>query len=195
MVAGRTPHVDRIGLKFLGVETNENGLSVDKRCQVEGIPGLWGVGDVTSILPFTHVAQYQGRVVADHILGKDRRADYRGIPRVVFSDPEIAASGMTEEEAREEGIDVAATTLELPKVLARSTTYEKESRGTFGLVVDRTERVMIGAWAVAPLAGEWIHQACMPLRGRTPVDTLLDSVFQFPTFSQAYLEALEQLDL
>jgi pyruvate/2-oxoglutarate dehydrogenase complex dihydrolipoamide dehydrogenase (E3) component len=76
---------------------------------------------------------------------------------------------MTEEEAREEGIDVAATTLELPKVLARSTTYEKESRGTFGLVVDRTERVMIGAWAVAPLAGEWIHQACMGVRGRTPV--------------------------
>ncbi len=195
MVAGRTPRVEGIGLESVGIEVDENGLSVDEHCQVEDVPGLWGVGDITGILPFTHVAQYQGRVVADNILGKDRRADYRGIPRVVFSDPEIAATGITEEEAREEGIDVAATILELPKVLARSTTYEKEPRGTFGLVVDRTERVMIGAWAVAPLAGEWIHQACLAVRARTPVDTLLDSVFQFPTFSQAYLEALEQLNL
>jgi pyruvate/2-oxoglutarate dehydrogenase complex dihydrolipoamide dehydrogenase (E3) component len=195
MVAGRTPRVEGIGLESVGIQVDESGLSVDDHCQVEGIRGLWGVGDITGILPFTHVAQYQGRVVADNILGKDRRADYRGIPRVVFSDPEIAATGITEEEAREKGIDVAATTLELPKVLARSTTYEKEPWGIFGLVVDRTERVMIGAWAVAPLAGEWIHQACLAVRARTPVDTLLDSVFQFPTFSQAYLEALEQLDL
>ncbi len=162
---------------------------------VEGIPSRCRVGDVTGILPFTHVAQHQGRVVVVNILGKDRRADYPGIPRVVFSDPEIAATGMTEEETREEGVDVAATTLELPKVLARSTTYEKEISGAFGLVVDRTERVMIGARAAAPLAGEWSHQACLAVRARTPVDTLLDSVFKFPTFSQAYLEALEQLDL
>jgi len=194
MVAGRIPRVKGIGLESLGIEANENGISVDERYQVEGIPGLWGVGDVTGILPFTHVAQYQGRVVADNILGKDRRADYRGIPRGVFSDPEIAASGMTEEEAREASLDVAATTLELPEMLA-CFTYEKEPRGTVGLVVDRTEKVMIGAWAVAPLAGEWIHQAGLAIRGRTPVDTLLDSVFQFPTFSQAYLEALELLDL
>ena len=54
---------------------------------------------------------------------------------------------------------------------------------------------IVGAWAVAPLAGEWIHQACMAIRTRMSVDILLDSVFQFPTFSQAYLEALEKMDL
>ena len=195
MVAGRTPRVEGIGLESVGVEVNENGLSVDDHCRVEGVPGLWAVGDVTGILPFTHVASYQGSIVADNILGGDRRADYRGVPRVVFSDPEIAATGMTEDEAREQGIDIAATTLDLPSVLARSTTYEKDPRGTFGLVVDRGERVLIGAWAVAPLAGEWIHQACLAVRTRIPVDALLDSVFQFPTFSQAYLQALEQMDL
>jgi len=62
-------------------------------------------------------------------------------------------------------------------------------------VVDRNERVIVGAWAVAPLAGEWIHQACLAVRTRMSVDALLDSVFQFPTFSQAYLEALEKMDL
>ncbi len=195
MVAGRTPRVEGIGLESVGVEVDEKGIPVNDRCQVNGVPGLWAIGDVTGILLFTHVAQYQGRVVADNILGGDRRANYRGVPRVVFSDPEIAATGMTEEEAREEGIDVAAVTLELPQVLARSVTYEKDPRGTFGLVADRREQVLVGAWAVAPLAGEWIHQACWAIRTRTPVDTLLDGVFQFPTFSQAYLAALEKLDL
>ena len=88
-----------------------------------------------------------------------------------------------------------AKLLDLPQVLARSVTYEKEPRGTLGLVADREERVLVGAWAVAPLAGEWIHQACWAVRTRTPIATLLDGVFQFPTFSQGYLAALEQLDL
>jgi pyruvate/2-oxoglutarate dehydrogenase complex dihydrolipoamide dehydrogenase (E3) component len=194
-VAGRTPRVEGIGLESVGIEVDEAGLSVDGRCRVDGVDGLWAVGDVTGIMPFTHVAQYQGRVAAANILGGDRRTDYRGIPRVVFSDPEIAATGMAEERARQEGIDVSAVTLDLPQVLARSVTYEKEPRGTLGLVADRNERVLVGAWAVAPLAGEWIHQACWAIRTRTPIDVLLDGVFQFPTFSQGYLYALEQLDL
>jgi len=194
-VAGRTPRVEGIGLESVGVEPDEKGLAVDDRCQVDDVPGLWAIGDVTGISLFTHVAQYQGKIVAANILGGDRRADYRGIPRVVFSDPEIAATGITEAEAREQGMDVATFDLELPRALARSVTYEKEPRGNLGLVVDRRERVLVGAWAVAPLAGEWIHGACMAVRTRMSVDTLLDSVFQFPTFSQAYLEALEKMDL
>jgi pyruvate/2-oxoglutarate dehydrogenase complex dihydrolipoamide dehydrogenase (E3) component len=193
MVAGRTPRVEGIGLESIGVEPDKKGLQIDDHCRL--IDGVWAVGDVTGVMLFTHVAQYQGRVVAANILGGDRRANYRGIPRVVFSDPEIAATGLTEEEAREKGIDVATVNLELPEALARSVTYEKEPRGNLGLVVDRQERVLVGAWAVAPLAGEWIHQACLAVRTRMGVDTLLDSVFQFPTFSQAYLAALEKMDL
>jgi pyruvate/2-oxoglutarate dehydrogenase complex dihydrolipoamide dehydrogenase (E3) component len=122
MVAGRTPRVEGIGLESVGIEVDENGLPVDERCQVIGVPGLWAIGDVTGIMPFTYVAQYQGRVAAANILGGNRKADYRGIPRVVFSDPEIAATGLTEEEARQEGVDVAVVTLDLPQVLARSVT-------------------------------------------------------------------------
>jgi dihydrolipoamide dehydrogenase len=195
-VAGRTPRVEGIGLESVGIEADEKGLSIDDHCRVSGGPsGLWAVGDVTGVMLFTHVAQYQGRIVAANILGRDREADYRGIPRVVFSDPEIAATGLTEEEARNEGIDVATVNLELAQALARPVTYEKEPRGNLGLVVDRQERVLVGAWAVAPLAGEWIHQACLAVKTQMSVDTLLDSVFQFPTFSQGYLEALEKMDL
>ena len=195
MTAGRTPRVEGIGLESVGVEENKGGLAVDDRCRVEGASGLWAVGDVTGVLLFTHVAQYQGRIVATNILGGERRADYSGVPRVVFSDPEIAATGLTEKQARDQGMNVASINLDMASSLARPVTYESEPRGNLGLVVDRDERVLVGAWAVAPQAGEWIHQACLAVKARVSVDTLLDSVFQFPTFSQGYLEALEKLDL
>ncbi|MBV9455741.1 MAG: NAD(P)/FAD-dependent oxidoreductase [Rubrobacter sp.] len=193
MVAGRTPRVEEIGLESVGVDVDQRGLPTNDRCQINGAAGLWAIGDVTGIFLFTHVAQYQVRVAVDNILGGDRKANYLGIPRVVFTDPEIAVTGMPEEEARQKGIDVASVTLDLPKVLSRSATYEKESWRTLGLVADRKERVLIGAWAIAPLAGERIHQACWAIR--TSIDILLDGVLQFPTFSQGYLEALEQLNL
>ena len=195
MTAGRTPRVEGIGLESVGVEANNGGLVVDDRCRVEGTSGLWAVGDVTGVLLFTHVAQYQGRIVAANILGGDRRACYSGVPRVVFSDPEVAATGLTEEGARDRGMNVASINLNLSSAIARPVTYEKEPRGTLGLVVDRDERVLVGAWAVAPQAGEWIHQACLAVKAGINIDILLDSIFQFPTFSQGYLEALEKIDL
>ncbi len=193
IAAGRTPRVEGIGLESVGVEFGENGLQMDERCRLS--EGVWAIGDVTGVALFTHVAQYQARIVADNILGKERRADYRGIPRVVFSDPEIAATGLTEEQAREQGIDVASASLDLTRSLARPWTFEENPRGHFGLVADKEREVLVGAWAVAPQAGEWIHQASLAIRAEIPVEKLLDGVYQFPTFSEAYLKALEQLDL
>jgi pyruvate/2-oxoglutarate dehydrogenase complex dihydrolipoamide dehydrogenase (E3) component len=191
--AGRSPRREGIGLESVGVEPEEKGLPIDERCRLA--EGVWAVGDVTGVMPFTHVAQYQARIVAANILGGDLRADYHGIPRVVFSDPEIAAAGLTEEQAREQGIDVATSVLNIPRALARPWTYEQNPRGDLGLLVDRERRVLVGAWAVAPMAGEWIHQASIAIRAGIPLETLLDTVAQFPTYSGAYLEALERLDL
>lgn len=196
LTAGRSPRVEEIGLESVGVEPRKDGLSVDERCHVENAPeGLWAVGDVTGVMLFTHVAQYQGRVVADNILGGDRTALYRGIPRVVFSDPEVAATGLTEEQARQGGLDVAAVDVDLTKVLARPWTYEENPRGRMGLVVDRGRGVLLGAWILSPQAGEWIHYITTAVREELPVERLLDTVAQFPTFSGALIEALEQLDL
>jgi len=153
------------------------------------------VGDVTGVMPFTHVAKYQGRIVASNILGKPAKANYRSIPRVVFSDPEIAAAGLTEEQASAQGMDVVTATVNLPETLARPWTYEQEPRGEMGLVADRERGVLVGAWAVAPLSSEWIHQASIAIRAAIPVSTLLDTAAQFPTYSEAYLAGLEQLEL
>ncbi len=193
IAVGRRPRTEGIGLESVGIEPDGKGLPVDDHCRLA--EGIWALGDVTGVALFTHVAMYQGRIVADNILGKERRADYRGIPRVVFSDPEVAAAGLTEEHAREEGIDVAAFTLDVTRAIARPWTYEENPRGTLSLIADRERRVLVGAWAVAPLAGEWIHQASQAIRAEIPIEKLLDSVAQFPTYSEAYLAALERLDL
>ncbi len=191
--SGRSPRTKGIGLESVGVEPRKKGLPIDDRCRLA--EGLWAVGDVTGVMPFTHVAQYQGRVAAANILGQTWRADYRGIPRVVFSDPEIAAAGLTEEQAKEHGIDTASATISLPETMARPWTYEQDPRGHLGLVADRGRGVLVGAWAVAPMAGEWIHQAAMAIREEIPIERLLGTVAQFPTYSGAYLEALERLEI
>ncbi|MCE7079470.1 NAD(P)/FAD-dependent oxidoreductase [Streptomyces sp. ST2-7A] len=193
--AGRRPRTGGLGLEGGGVELGGSGAPVvDERCRVTG-DGLWAIGDVTGISQFTHVAQYHGRIVADVLLGGSRRADHTGIPRVVFSHPEIAAVGVTAAGAREEGIETAACEFDLTASLARPWTFETEPTGTLGLLADRRRRVLIGAWAMAPLAGEWIHQAALAIRAGIPIDTLLDGVAQFPTYSESLVRGLERLEL
>jgi dihydrolipoamide dehydrogenase len=194
LAAGRRPATDGLALDTVGIQADERGaIPVDSRCRAG--EGLWALGDVTGIALFTHVAMYQGRVVAGNILGRDHSASYDGIPRVVFADPEIAAAGLTESQARSRGIDTAATEIGLADAIARPWTYEQDPRGTLGLLADRSRRVLVGAWAVAPLASEWIHQAALAIRAQIPIDVLLDQVAQYPTYSEAYLAALEQLAL
>jgi pyruvate/2-oxoglutarate dehydrogenase complex dihydrolipoamide dehydrogenase (E3) component len=141
------------------------------------------------------VAKYQGRIAADNIMGRDRVADYGSIPRVVFSDPEVASVGMSEADARKAGLDIASITVKVPDLIGRPWTYEKDPRGEMGLVVDRGRRVLVGAWIVAPLASEWIHAASWAIRSATSVDVLLDTAAQFPTYAEAYLYALEKMEL
>jgi dihydrolipoamide dehydrogenase len=190
--AGRRPSTAGIGLNAAGVQPDSRGgIPVDQHCQAGN--GVWAVGDVTGVSLFTHVAAYQGRIVADNILGRQRTASYDGIPRVVFADPEIAAVGLTIAQAHQRGIATAATEISLADSIARPWTYERDPRGVLGLLADRDRQVLVGAWAVAPLASEWIHQAALAIRARIPLEVLLDQVAQFPTYTEAYLSALEQL--
>ncbi|GAB3748592.1 dihydrolipoyl dehydrogenase family protein [Nocardiopsis nanhaiensis] len=193
LASGREPRAGELGLAELGVELEGGALPVDDRCRAA--PGLWGVGDVTARSMFTHVAKYQGKVAADNILGAERVADYTAVPRVVFSYPEIAAVGLTEEQARESGIDVATAETDLTAALARPWTMETDPSGTLGLVADRGHGVLVGAWAFGPLASEWIHTAALAIRMGLPIAALRDSIPQFPTFNEGYLNALEALDV
>ena len=186
---GRAPRVEGIGLESLDVAFGPQGIEMDGRCSAS--EGVWAIGDVTGVMPFTHVGKYQARVAVDDIAGKPRDADYSAVPRVVFSDPEIAAVGLTEQQARERELDVATARVSLPEAIARPWTYEKDPRGELGLIADLRRGVLVGAWAVAPLAGEWIHYAALAIKTGTPLDVLRDTVAQFPTFSEAFLNGVE----
>jgi dihydrolipoamide dehydrogenase len=178
VATSRKPRVDGLGLETIGLDHN---LTIDARCRVA--EGVWAIGDVTGTMPFTHVAKYQGRIVCADIAGEEAKADYTGIPRVVFSDPEVAAVGETEGGAR----------IELADAIARPYTYETEPRGELGVIADPSGTRLVGAWAVAPLAGEWIHYAALAIKAQVPIAVLKDTVAQFPTYCEGYLRALDEL--
>jgi pyruvate/2-oxoglutarate dehydrogenase complex dihydrolipoamide dehydrogenase (E3) component len=193
LAAGRSPRVHGIGLESIGVQPTARGVAVDERCRVTD--RVWAIGDVTGVMPFTHVGMYQGRIVAADIAGKDVRADYAAIPRVVFSDPEIAAVGLTAEQANQREIDVTTSQIALADSIARPWTYERDPRGELGLIADRRRGVLVGAWALAPMAGEWIHYAALAIKAQIPIEVLADTVAQFPTYTEGYLKAIEKLEL
>jgi dihydrolipoamide dehydrogenase len=194
LAAGRRPATSGLGLESAEVQlTRQGGIAVDQRCQAG--PGLWAAGDVTGVALFTHVATYQGRVIAANILGRERAATYEGIPRVVFADPEIAAVGLTAAQAAARGIATAAAEVSVADSVDRSWTYERDPRGAVGVLADRDRGALIGAWAVAPQASEWIHYAALAIRAQIPISVLLDQVAQFPTYTEAWLAALEKLSL
>jgi pyruvate/2-oxoglutarate dehydrogenase complex dihydrolipoamide dehydrogenase (E3) component len=190
---GRRPRTVDLNLDAIGVTLGEKGeIRVDEHCRAA--EGVWAIGDVTAIMPFTHVAKYQARIATDAILGRPHAATYHGIPRVVFTDPEVAAVGLTRAQAKQQGLRTASVELNLANAIARPSTYEQNPGGHLGLLADTDQRVLLGAWAVAPMAGEWIHQAAQAIRTRTPIAVLLDQVAQFPTYSEGFLAALEEFD-
>jgi pyruvate/2-oxoglutarate dehydrogenase complex dihydrolipoamide dehydrogenase (E3) component len=192
VATGRAPRVRELGLERVGIEPGDHGIEVDERCRAGD--GIWAIGDVTGVAPFTHVAKYQAQIVVADIAGESARADYTAVPRVVFSDPEVAAVGMTEERARDAGIDAVTAHIRLAEQIARPWTYETEPRGELALVADRRHKLLVGAWAVAPLASEWIHFAELAIKAQIPLAVLRDTMPQFPTYTEGYIKALAQLD-
>jgi len=187
MVAtGRRPRTEDLGLDSVEIHLDEGGaVKVDER--LRAADGIWAVGDLTGIMPFTHVGKYQARLAADDILGKGSpAADYRAVPRVVFTDPQVAAVGEPEGERQGEA--------SLDSV-ARTSTYLREYTERPGfLTLFAKGNVLAGAVAVGPEAGEWLQQATLAIRAEIPIDVLREVIQPFPTFSEAFITALADLE-
>jgi dihydrolipoamide dehydrogenase len=191
IAVGRRPRTEGLGLESVGIAVADDGsIPVDAHCRAGA--GVWAVGDVTGVAPFTHVASYQARIAVDAILGRPREADYRAVPRVVFTDPEVAAVGETPEQARERRVDVGVAGGSLSD-LDRTQTYGRELQGAYGVVADRGAGIALGAWAVGPLASEWIHPIALAILVRTPLGVLSESMAQFPSFAEAWPMAAREL--
>ena len=179
VAVGKRPVLDDLGLDVLGLTE----VSVDEHCRVAD--HVWAAGDVTGVAPYTHTANYQARVVAENVLGGQRRADTRAIPRAVYTDPPVASVG------RMDGDDVVTAVMELSQV-ARSSTEGSEG-GLLVLAADRGRGVLVGASAIGPRADEWLGEATLAGRAEVPLAVLADVVHPVPTFGEAYEPPLREL--
>ena len=184
VATGRRARVHDLGLDTVGITPTPQGVPVDERMRVAD--GLWAIGDVTGLWPLTYMGKYQGRVAAANILGRHRVANYEAVPRVVFTDPQAASVG--------EGEGLLSATVPMSEV-PRTSTYTRayaNSPGFMTLVSDG-ER-LTGAYALGPEAGEWLQQATVAIRARVPLSVLFDVIQPFPSFSEAFLATLADLE-
>ena len=184
---GRKPNAEGLGLEQLGVEISKRGIETDE--SLKAAEGVWAIGDCTGVALFTHVGKYQARVAARNVAGRSARADYRAIPAVAFTDPQVAMVGDTESEG------LVQSRWELTAT-PRTSTYERPKRpGFVKVAADPERRVLVGAVAIGPEAGEWCQQLTLAIRAEVPLDVLLDVIQPFPTFSEAVFLALQELPL
>ena len=197
VAVGRRPATSSLGLKAVGLEPGRS-IEVDDRLRAVGVPGAWlyAVGDCNGRALLTHVGKYQGRVAGDVIAGRDAR-DVVGttiVPRVTFTDPQVAAVGPTEHEAREQGIDVRTVEYGTGDVAAAST-QGVGLQGTSKLVVDAARNVIVGATFTGPGVQELLHSATVAIVGEVPLERLWHAVPPFPTLSEVWLRLLEAYGL
>jgi pyruvate/2-oxoglutarate dehydrogenase complex dihydrolipoamide dehydrogenase (E3) component len=189
VATGRRPNLE--AWRASGIAQTERGwLKVDPTT-LEARADVYGAGDITGLGGFTHLAYYHGQVVARRLRGEDARADHTAVPRVTFTDPEVASVGVSEAVARDHGIDVAIATAD-PGEAARGYIHDFHG-GALKLVADRKRGVLIGATMVTPRAGEILGELLLAVKVGTPVRVLADVIHPYPAFNRVLGAALGEL--
>jgi dihydrolipoamide dehydrogenase len=204
LATGRRPRLSGLGLDKLGVDVKPGAaIPVDATCRVvtpgpaagdeAGDPptGLWAAGDVTGLGTHTHTARYQGGVVAANILGQRREADYRAIPRAVYTTPAVFAVGVSPRGAAEAGISVLTAGADLQGTARATVTGEDAGRAE--LYAHPESGLLLGAAAVGPSAPDWMGEVTVAIRAELPLAILADTVHAFPTWSEALEPVIKDL--
>ncbi|HEX6394520.1 MAG TPA: NAD(P)/FAD-dependent oxidoreductase [Acidimicrobiales bacterium] len=193
VATGRSGAVAGLGLETVGLAPDRY-VAVDDQLRANGVEGGWlyAVGDCNGRGLFTHMAKYQARTAADVILGRPAAAvaDHYAVPRVTFTDPQVCAVGLTEEQAREAGVDVRTVRYATGGVAGASVLGDPFI-GTSQLVVDQSRQVVVGATFVGPGTQELLHSATVAIAGAVPLERLWHAVPSFPTVSEVWLRLLE----
>jgi dihydrolipoamide dehydrogenase len=208
LASGRRPRLSGLGLEELGISAAPGEmLPLDESCRVvPNVPGkaaptapgkdvpatpgttqagrIWAAGDVTAVAPYTHTARYQAQIVAANLLGGSRAADYRAIPRTVYTSPSVYTVGMSPSLAEATGVELITVSCDLAET-ARAT-VEDDDRGRVELYADAASGdVLVGAAAIGPDAEEWMGEVTLAIRARIPLAVLADVVHAFPTYGEA----------
>ncbi|HET8560643.1 MAG TPA: NAD(P)/FAD-dependent oxidoreductase [Marmoricola sp.] len=187
VASGRRPNLDGIGLETVGLDPAARAIEVDERMRAG--ERLWAIGDITGKGAFTHMSMYQSGIAVRDILGAGGPwADYRAVPRVTFTDPEVGAVGMTEAQARAAGLDVRTATGDLG---ARG--WIAERAGVVKLVADAGRGVLVGGCVAGPSGGEVLSMLTTAVHAEVPVRTLRSMIYAYPTFHRAVEAVLDDL--
>ncbi|MEO7260415.1 MAG: NAD(P)/FAD-dependent oxidoreductase [Jatrophihabitantaceae bacterium] len=207
VAAGRRPNSDDLGLELVGLKSG-GYLPVDDHLCVEGVEGEWlyAIGDLCGRALLTHMGKYQARIAGEVIAARAAGrpldsdpfgrhtdvADHDQVPQVTFTDPEIGSVGLTEQQAREQGLDVEAVEYDMA-ALAGSYVLRENYLGRAKLVIDRQRDVLLGATFVGAGVAELTHSATMAVVAQIPVPVLRHVVPSYPTLSEVWLRLLEEL--
>ena len=203
VAAGRRPASDDVGLDAVGLRPG-TWIEVDDSLRASGVDGGWlyAIGDCNGRAQLTHMGKYQARIASDVITGRldasgataRDRASRDVVPRVTFTDPQVSAVGLTEVQAREQGIDVRTVSYGTGDV-AGAYVQGNGIKGTSKLVIDENRRVLVGATFTGPATQELVHAATIAIAGAVTVDDLWHAVPSFPTVSEVWLRLLESYGL
>jgi dihydrolipoamide dehydrogenase len=193
VAVGRSPNTDELGLEQFGLEGGRP-VEVDETMRVPGHDWLYVVGDANGRVLLTHMGKYQARLAADHILGRavPLRSDGRLSPRVIFTEPQVAAVGYTLAGARAAGLRVRAADRPVG-ANAGGSFVGHDAPGSARLVLDEDRQVLVGATFTGVDVAEFLHAATVAVVGEVPVTRLRHAVPSFPTRSEVWLGLLEDL--
>jgi pyruvate/2-oxoglutarate dehydrogenase complex dihydrolipoamide dehydrogenase (E3) component len=191
VATGRHVDLAAIGTVSIGVPETERVLPTDNHLRV--CDGVWAVGDITGHGAFTHMSMYQADIVVDQILGQPvTPADYRAVPRVTFTDPEVGSVGLSEAAARDAGIDVRTGTA-LVAATARGWIHKAGNDGFVKVVEDAGRGILVGATSAGPVGGEVLGLLTLAVHAEVPTERLRHMIYAYPTFHRGVLEALADL--
>ena len=184
MATGRKADMDGLNIEASGVKTYKKGIEVDDGLKTS-VAHIYAAGDITGVMQFTHMATYQAIHAAYNALsGKGPvKADYRVVPWVAFSDPEISGVGQTEEKLKEVGTKYKKSVFEMKNLGKTSTQAEYD--GFVKILVEEGSNQILGAFIVGPEAGELIHEIVVAMVGKVPADVIGKAIFAYPTWSEA----------
>ena len=186
LASGRAPNIEALNVEKLGIETHKLGIVVDEHMRTTA-EGIWAAGDVTGTYQFTPIAQYQARIAVDDMFGEDApAADYSILPTAIFTHPELAGVGLTEQEA--EGCETAVHDL---KHVQRAS-YKDERRGLYKIVYEPGSGRVLGLHVVAPNAGDIVQGFSLALKFGATVNDLASMHHVFPTFGEAVKATAEK---
>ncbi|GAB3451252.1 dihydrolipoyl dehydrogenase family protein [Actinophytocola sediminis] len=192
VAAGRRTDLAALGVDAVGLPTTGRDVPTDER--MRAADGLWAIGDIAGRGAFTHLSMYQARIAAADILGEPdaETADYRAVPRVTFTDPEIGSVGLSEHAARERGLRVR-TGFARVQESSRGFIYKVGNEGFVKLVEDADRGVLVGATSAGPAGGEVLGALAVAVHAEVPTTRLRTMIYAYPTFHRTIETALANL--